>query len=129
MEYDFNFILRSDDYHPVSIRLYNDIAVAIEVMYLDNTSKFLSCSGNVTPEGTGNVCTFTARIESDNPSSWLALAQNYARLRYLEGDVSIVEHKEPESLPIEEETETSVVEENVTKPVEKSKTIPDDEDE
>jgi hypothetical protein len=110
MEYEFKFVLRSDDYHPVSIRYNNDIIVATEVLYLDSTSRFISITGDITPEDTGNVCLFTARIESENPSSWLNAAQTYAGLRYLEAEISMNEYKEPKVEDVAEKPEA--IEEN-----------------
>jgi hypothetical protein len=106
MEYDFKFVLRSDDYHPVLIRLRDTVSAIVEILYLDDAARFLSVSVDASPEGTGNLCLFAAKIESDNPASWLNAAQTYASLRYLEEEVSIAEYKEPEIVeeaePVEE---------------------------
>ena len=96
MKYEFNFVLRSDDFHPVNLRLGNNEAVIKEVLYLDSSAHFVDIDGTIAPEGTGNVCTFTSKIESENPVTWFSAAQTYAELRHLEADVSMAEYREHE---------------------------------
>jgi hypothetical protein len=103
MLYDFKFVLRSDDYHPVFLRIGNNATTIKEILYLDDSATFLLINGDITSEGTGNLCLFTARITSDNPTSWLNAARTYASLRHLDAEVSITEYKEPEIIEQAEE--------------------------
>jgi hypothetical protein len=100
MEYNFSFVLRSDDYYPVYQRVGHVQEAIQEILLLDNSATFSGITSDITEEGTGNLCTFTATVQADSlPSRWLIAAETYTALRDLDFVVSLVEVKELEVEP------------------------------
>jgi hypothetical protein len=105
MTYDFIFVLRSDDYHPVFNRLGSNEVAIKEILFLDDSARFVTIDADITQEGTGNLCTFTTAVESENsPDGWFNAARSYSRLRDLNYEVLLAEIKEPEAIPVAEES-------------------------
>jgi hypothetical protein len=84
MKYHFDFLLRSDDYFPVSRRLGDEISAVREILNLDRSAVFRAIDGDFGEEGTESLCSFRTVIVSDNPASWLESARRYASLRELD---------------------------------------------
>jgi hypothetical protein len=107
MEYNFSFVLRSDDYYPVYQRVGRVQETIQEILLLDDSSFFRTINVDAEPEGTGNFVHVNSVIESETPGQWLTSAQRYVNLRDMDIEVTMTEVKEPEvqELPIEESPE------------------------
>jgi len=112
MKYNFDFVLRSDDFVPVYNRLNDVIAAVKEILFLDGSAVIQNYGGSeFEPEGTGNLCRIKSEIESDDPSHWLNAAVQYATLRDLDViGIKCEQYKEPviEIVPEIEELEVII---------------------
>jgi hypothetical protein len=109
MEYNFSFVLRSDDYYPVYQRVGHIQEAIQEILLLDDSSFFRAINVDAEPEGTGNLVRVNSVIESETPAQWLTSAQRYVSLRDMDIEVTMTEVKEPEvqELLVEESPEVA----------------------